>query len=125
MSIYTTLSISRQKALELYHRVHSSITNEQLESFIEEYCMEGTCYNCMIIDNPNYKDDTSQIFDLFDAAEKAKTVPFTFAYLERKLGWSVFCELTNTDEWCRNEGFDIRPEAVYYIKESDVRKHNL
>jgi hypothetical protein len=73
------------------------------------------------MDEPD-RDDSLELESLLNLEP---TEPYTFAHLNRKLGWDKFCELTGTNEWCRNEGFVIEPNEIFYIKVSDVNKYLL
>ena len=61
----------------------------------------------------------------FKPSEPEATVPLTFLYLERKLGWIKFCELTGVNEYAKNEGYEFSDTEIFYIPESKVEEYNL
>lgn len=56
MSAYTTIDITRGKALELYVKHHlGEVSDSNLESFMDEL-MQPALYRCSVVNNdqPNY-----------------------------------------------------------------------
>ena len=56
MSAYSTLYITRDKALLLYCKKVLSITDEQLEDFLDNY-LEQRLYNAVVVDNDRFTND--------------------------------------------------------------------
>lgn len=54
-----------------------------------------------------------------------KTIPVTFSTLQRKLGWEKFCDVTGTDYYCKNEGYEIKDSEIFQISKSIVDEYGL
>jgi len=56
MGIYSTLTISRSRALQFWKEKQNNpeLSNKELEEFIEPY-LEKRLYNCIVIDDDYYK----------------------------------------------------------------------
>lgn len=52
-------------------------------------------------------------------------ISFTYSFLSQKLGWSKFCDLTETNEWAKNEGAEFNDNDIYYITELKAKQFNL
>jgi len=130
MSSYTSLFITRQKDLELYYKVQYEPSNKELETFLEDFCLNEHYYNCGVYDYLSEKDNGHEIQSMVECElekrkQKEEVEPFTFSFLKRKLGWNLFCELTGTNVYCINEGSEINDSEIFYLKKSDVEKYGL
>lgn len=56
MSAYTTLYITRSKALQLYLEKYSAITNKELEGFLDNL-LEPRLYNAIVVEDGMANDD--------------------------------------------------------------------
>jgi hypothetical protein len=52
-------------------------------------------------------------------------ISFTFSFLMRKLDWEKFCDLTGTDYYAKNEGYEFKDNEIFYISESKAKEFNL
>lgn len=59
MSIYTTLTVSRQAAIKKIDELRNNKgpSNEELESILEGYFMDKTLYNFTVVDDNECLDD--------------------------------------------------------------------
>lgn len=52
-------------------------------------------------------------------------IPLTYAYLEKKLEWVDFCELTGTDYYAILNGMVIKDEEVFWVDEVRAKELEL
>lgn len=56
MSVYTTLYVTKGKAMEIYLREKFSIDDKELERFMDEY-LAPSLYNVLLVENDHKNDD--------------------------------------------------------------------
>lgn len=127
MSIYTTLHISRNKALDAYQEATQKLpTNEELEEWLEAFCLKENFYNC-VITNENNEDDyrlDGLTYSKFKELEQEEyTEPFTYSSLKRKIDWDDLHTLIGVDYYCQSDR--IEDSEIFDIKQSDIEKYNL
>lgn len=54
-----------------------------------------------------------------------KEIPFTYFSLRQKLDWERFCDLTGTDYYAINRGYEFRDSEIFYITESKAKEYGL
>jgi hypothetical protein len=60
----------------------------------------------------------------FDEVIEEK-IPFSYAFLRRKLDWEDFCDLTGVDYYATRNGFVIKDNETFEISESKAKEYNL
>jgi len=70
-------------------------------------------------------DEDEYIDSLKEAVNEEDKISFTYSFLRRKLEWEKFCDLTGTNFYARNEGFEFKDSEIYYITESKAKQLNL
>jgi len=125
MSIYTSLFISREKALVLYYMIRGNHpSNEELESFLEDFCLKERFYNCAVFDETPDADNSSEIesmvLDKINQIKEEEVVPFTAYHLLKNLTSDQFYQISGC-----TRGYEPIDSEVFYIKKSDVEKYKL
>lgn len=69
-------------------------------------------------------DEYEYIKSLNESVEEEK-IPFTYYLLRHKLEWKQFCDLTGIDYYAKSNGFEIKDAEIFYLTESQAKKHNL
>lgn len=70
-------------------------------------------------------DEDEYIDSLKEAVVEEDKISFTYSFLRRKLEWEKFCDLTGTNYYARNEGYEINDTDIFYITESKAKQFNL
>jgi hypothetical protein len=61
----------------------------------------------------------------FDKEVEEEKIPFNYYFLRKKLDWEQFCDLTGIDYYAIRNGFEIKDAEIFYLTESQAKKHNL
>jgi hypothetical protein len=61
-------------------------------------------------------DEDEYIKSLEPKSEEVELIPFTYAYLKRKLDWTDFCDITGVSHYALNEGFVIEDTEIFKIE---------
>lgn len=69
-------------------------------------------------------DEDGYIESLNPKIEEDK-ISFTYDYLNRKLDWEKFCDLTGVDYYAKANGYNIENNEIFYITESKAKEFNL
>ena len=62
---------------------------------------------------------------LIEIEEEKRKIPFTYAYLKRKICWEDLHKLIGVGFYALKEGFEIQDSEVFQIKESDAKTYDL
>jgi hypothetical protein len=98
-------------------------TEEDLREAFRAGCERGA-----FVQAGNYFDapfDEDEYIESLNPKPTEDKIGFTYSFLRRKLDWEEFCDLTGIDYYARANGYEIRDDEVFSIKESDTKRLNL
>lgn len=70
-------------------------------------------------------DEDEYINSLNKLVIEEEKIPFTYAFLRRKLDWEEFCDLTGIDCYAIRNGFEIKDTEMFNVTESKAKEYNL
>jgi hypothetical protein len=70
------------------------------------------------LDEDEYINSLNEVF-------KEEKIPFSYAFLRRKLDWEDFCDLTGIGYYATRNGFEIKDNETFEISESKAKEYNL
>jgi len=71
-------------------------------------------------------DEDDYITNIFgEKRTEENKIPFTYSYLQIKLDWEKFCDLTGIDYYAKANGYQIEDTEIFYVTETKARKFNL
>jgi len=97
-------------------------THNNLREVLIEYGSEefGDCIIDEICNLFNYPDT-----NFFEEKEKEEEIAFTFDFLNRKLDWGDFCDITGVSYYAKKEGHIFELTEIFKIKKSVAKTYNL
>lgn len=129
MGAYSTLEVSRKKALEIWKTLcESNIepTDKQLEGIFENFCLYENLYNCSVNSYTDEGEDDSSVESYVESEirklQLPNSIPFTFAHLKRKIEWDELCDIIGVDYYNENK---IQDTEVFDIEQEIIQQYNL
>lgn len=77
--------------------------------------------------NQSIQPDEDQYINsmLFDAQEEEKDIPVTYYQIRTTCGWSKWCDITGSNNYALNEGYEPKDSEIFYITKSQAKKLNF
>lgn len=62
---------------------------------------------------------------LKETVVEEEEISFSYSFLRRKIEWEEFCDLTGIDYYAKANGYEIKDDDIFRIKESKAKQFNL